>query len=126
LRESHLYGRQLDWTILCPGRLVDDNDAPGTGLIKASLIHGEDDLKEQLSHDERAAAVRSLPGSHDGRVERLCCSRDNVAATLVELLGVPNTVGMSITVVDGVAPVHEAHARHPGHSHNLCCLMNGT
>lgn len=107
LRESHLYGRELDWTILCPGRLVDDPDAPGTGRIKASLIHGEEDLKAALSPEEGAAAIQSLPGSHDGKVERLCCSRDNVAETLVELLDARSTVGQSITLADGVVPVRE-------------------
>ena len=107
------------------------------------LCAGEDDLKDALSADERAAAVRLLPGSHDGKVERLCCrfgqvqstcavssgqevpsfyyawpdrdaplccSRDNVAATLVELLRAPNTAGKSITLIDGVRPVQEAIA----------------
>ena len=110
LEEHALYGRQLEYSILCPGRLVDDADAPGTGRVIASLIHGEDDLKASLSADERAAAVRSLPGSHDGMVERLCCSRDNVAEALVELLRTRNTAGKSITLVDGVVPVHEALA----------------
>ena len=108
LQESSLYGRQLDWTILCPGRLVDDPVAEGSGLVKASLIHGEDDLRASLTDAERAVAVQSLPGSHDGMMERLCCSRDNVAATLVGLLSAPSTVGKSITLVDGLLPVQEA------------------
>ena len=110
LEEHALYGRELEYSILCPGRLVDDADAPGTGRVVASLIHGEDDLKASLSTAEREAAVRSLPGSHDGMVERLCCSRDNVALSLVELLRTTNTQGKSITLVDGVLPVQEAIA----------------
>ena len=110
LEEHALYGRALEFSILCPGRLVDDADAPGTGRVVASLIHGEDDLKASLSTAEREAAVRSLPGSHDGMVERLCCSRDNVALSLVELLRTTNTQGKSITLVDGVVPVQEAMA----------------
>ena len=110
LEEHALYGRQLEYSILCPGRLVDDENAPGPGRVVASLIHGEDDLKASLSAAEREAAVRSLPGSHDGMVERLCCSRDNVALSLVELLRTPNTQGKSITLVDGVLPVQEAIA----------------
>jgi len=111
LQESVLYGRPLDWSILCPGRLVDDpSDAPGTGKITASLIHGEEDLKEALTEAERQAAIQLLPGSHDGRVERLCCSRDNVAETLVAMLGAQNTVGKSVTLVDGVVPVADALA----------------
>jgi nucleoside-diphosphate-sugar epimerase len=31
LRESHLYGRRLDWTILCPGRYVDGGRREGSG-----------------------------------------------------------------------------------------------
>ena len=110
LEEHALYGRELEYSILCPGRLVDDADAPGTGRVVASLIHGEDDLKASLSTAEREAAVRSLPGSHDGMVERLCCSRDNVALSLVELLRTTNTQGKSITLVDGLVPVQEALA----------------
>ena len=107
LQESHEYGRQLDWSIASPGRLVDD---PGTGKITASLIHGEDDLKESLSQGARSAAVQQLPGSHDGRVERLCCSRDNVAQALVHMLGAKNTVGETVTLVDGVVPIADAIA----------------
>merc|ERR1712218_697201 len=99
LRESHLYGKALDWTIVCPGRLLDE---PGTGLIKASSIHGEDDLKKALTDAERSAAVKSLPGSHDGKIERLCCSRDNVAAPLAAVLHHDNTIGKTFTLVDGV------------------------
>ena len=110
LEEHALYGRELEYSILCPGRLVDDADAPGTGRVVASLIHGEDDLKASLSTAELDAAVRSLPGSHDGMTERLCCSRDNVALSLVELLRTTNTQGKSITLVDGVVPVQEALA----------------
>lgn len=109
LQESHLYGRKLSWTVLCPGRLVDDSEA-GTGLVKASLIHGEEDLKASLTQPEREAAIKHLPGSHDGRVERLCISRDNVAAALVALLDSHNTANKSITLVDGVLPVHDALA----------------
>ena len=108
LKESHLHGRALDWTILCPGRLVDDPDNPGSGLIKCSLIHGEEDLKRNLSDEEKVAAVKVLPGSHDGISERLCISRDNTAAALVGLLDADNTIGKSITVVDGVLNVQEA------------------
>ena len=43
-------------------------------------------------------------------VERLCCSRDNFALSLVELLRTTNTQGKSITLVDGVLPVQEAMA----------------
>ena len=108
LQESGVYGRALNWTILCPGRLLDDPEKDGTGLVKLSLIHGEDDLKTALTPQEREAAIRHLPGSHDGKVERLCVSRDNVAATLVGLLEAPNTANKSITLVDGIVPVQEA------------------
>ena len=37
-------------------------------------------------------------------------NRDNVAATLVGLLAAPNTVGKSITLIDGMLPVSEALA----------------
>ncbi|CAB9506372.1 epimerase [Seminavis robusta] len=107
LRESHVHGRALDWTILCPGRLVDEGEV-GTGLVKASLIHGEEDLKETLSEEERAAAVKVMPGSHDGKSERLCVSRYNTAAALMALLGAPNTIEKSVTLVDGILPVEEA------------------
>ena len=106
LQQSGLYGRALNWTILCPGRLLDDHGT--TGLVKLSLIHGEEDLKTTLTPQEREAAVRHLPGSHDGKVERLCVSRDNVAATLVGLLEAPNTANKSITLVNGIVPVQEA------------------
>ena len=107
LKESHLHGRSLDWTILCPGRLVDE-EGGGTNKIKASLIHGEDDLKDSLTKEEKMAAVKVLPGSHDGKSERLCVSRDNTAATLVGLLAAPNTIGKSITLVDGILAVEDA------------------
>lgn len=110
LQESHLYGRQLSWTILCPGRLADNPQKAGTGRVKASLIHGEEDLKASLTQQEREAAIQHLPGSHDGRIERLCISRDNVAATLVALLDAPDTTSKSITLIDGVVPVQEALA----------------
>ncbi|KAL7525813.1 hypothetical protein ACHAWF_001517, partial [Thalassiosira exigua] len=109
VKTSHLHGRSLDWTILCPGRLLDDEaGGPGTGRIKASLIHGEDDLKESLTPAERKAAAKTFPGSHDGKMERLCVSRDNTATALVGLLGAPNTIGKSVTIVDGILPVDEA------------------
>ena len=108
LMESHLHGRALDWTILCPGRLVDDPVKPGTGMVKCSLIHGEDDLKDSLTDAEKKAAVKVMSGSHDGKSERLCISRDNTALTLVGLLGADNTMGKSITVVDGILPVDDA------------------
>ena len=38
----------------------------------------------------------------------LCVSRDNTAATLVGLLAAPNTIGKSITLVDGILAVDEA------------------
>jgi len=105
LKESHLHGRALDWTILCPSRLVDD---PGTGKVKCSLIHGEDDLRNSLTDKEKEAALRVMPGSHDGKNQRLCISRDNTAAILVGLLGRDNTIGKSVTVIDGIIPVVEA------------------
>ena len=37
-------------------------------------------------------------------------NRDNVAATLMGLLAAPNTVGKSITLIDGMLPVSEALA----------------
>ena len=120
LRESHRFGRQLNWTILCPGRLLDPEGTAGgslqppnedrRGLVTASLIHFEDDLKQTLTAPQRAAAVQRVPGSHDGRQERLCCSRDNVAAALVGLLAADNTIGKSITLVDGLVPVRDALA----------------
>ena len=85
-----------------------DDEAGGTGLIKASLTHGEDDLKDALKPEEKMAAAKSFPGSHDGKMERLCVSRDNTAAALMALLGAPNTIGKSITIVDGILPVDEA------------------
>ena len=109
VKESHLHGRTIDWTILCPGRLLDPDDGShGTGLIKASLIHGEDDLKNSLSKEEQKAAVKALSGSHDGKVERLCISRDNTAEAIVAFLDSPNTIGNSITIVDGIQSVEEA------------------
>ena len=108
LKESHLYGRAMDWTILCPGRLVDDPNRSGTGKVKCSLIHGEDDLKKSLTAEERKVAVKIMSGSHDGKSERLCISRDNTAATLVGLLSADNTISKSITVVDGILPVDQA------------------
>jgi hypothetical protein len=108
LKESHIHGRSLEWTILCPGRLVDDPGKLGTGKVKCSLIHGEDDLKNSLTDAEKEASVRLLPGSHDGKSERLCISRDNTAATLVGLLSADNTIGKSVTVVDGILSVQEA------------------
>ncbi|EJK44702.1 hypothetical protein THAOC_36741 [Thalassiosira oceanica] len=107
VRSSHLHGRSIDWTILCPGRLLDD-EAGGTGLIKASLIRGEDDFKHALTPEEKMAAAKSFPGSHDGKMERLCVSRDNTALALMALLGAPNTIGKSITIVDGILPIDEA------------------
>ena len=119
LKECHLYdnNRSLDWTILCPSRLVDDPDGkPGTGLIKASYVHGEEDLKSTLSDDEKTASVKVFPGSHDGKMERLCISRDNTAAALVGLLYTEKETRLrelvnhkSITVIDGILPVEDAY-----------------
>jgi len=109
VKESHLHGRPVDWTILCPARLLDDESGkPGTGMIKASLIHGEDDLKTSLTTEEAFAAIKNFPGSHDGKTERLCISRDNTAAALMGLLSAPDTIGKSVTVIDGTLPVDEA------------------
>lgn len=108
LKESHLHRRPLGWTILCPGRLVDDPDKNGTGKVKCRLIHGEDDLKYSLTNAEKKAAVKVMPGSHDGKNERLCVSRDNTALTLAVLWDNDGTIGKSITVVDGILPVEDA------------------
>eukprot|EP00293_Proteomonas_sulcata_P009623 CAMPEP_0184295500 /NCGR_PEP_ID=MMETSP1049-20130417/6330_1 /TAXON_ID=77928 /ORGANISM="Proteomonas sulcata, Strain CCMP704" /LENGTH=197 /DNA_ID=CAMNT_0026604035 /DNA_START=296 /DNA_END=889 /DNA_ORIENTATION=+ len=108
LLDSHLYGRELNWTIVCPGRLVDDPEKAGTGLVKVSALHGEDDLRESLTPEELEAGLKVLPGSHDGKMERLCCSRDNVAATLVGVLESEKTFGKSFTLIDGILPVPEA------------------
>eukprot|EP00586_Coscinodiscus_wailesii_P015491 CAMPEP_0172490294 /NCGR_PEP_ID=MMETSP1066-20121228/20659_1 /TAXON_ID=671091 /ORGANISM="Coscinodiscus wailesii, Strain CCMP2513" /LENGTH=280 /DNA_ID=CAMNT_0013258685 /DNA_START=51 /DNA_END=890 /DNA_ORIENTATION=+ len=106
VKEMHLHGRPLEWIILCPGRLVDDGSRRA-GLVKCSLIHGEDDLRESLTDVEKKASLRSLPRSHDGKNERLCVTRDNVAATIVALIdaSAESVVGKSITVVDGILPV---------------------
>ena len=61
-----------------------------------------------LTEEQAAAAVRVMPGSHDGKTERLCCTRDNVAEVMVAILNQPNTFGKSVTVIDGVMPVAEA------------------
>lgn len=110
-KESHSHGWHVDWTILCPGQLLDDESSkPGTSLMKASLIHGEDDLRNALTLKEKEAALKAFPGSHDGKEERLCISQDNTAAALLGLLSAPNTIRKSITAVDGVLPVDKALA----------------
>jgi uncharacterized protein YbjT (DUF2867 family) len=76
--EDDLRGRDLDWTIVRPGRLTDD---PGTGRVR---------LADSVP-----------PGS---------VSRDDVAAVLVALLTAPASVGRTLELVGGDAPIADAIA----------------
>jgi uncharacterized protein YbjT (DUF2867 family) len=76
--EDDLRGRDLDWTIVRPGRLTDD---PGTGRVR---------LADSVP-----------PGS---------VSRDDVAAVLVALLTAPGSVGRTLELVGGDAPIADAIA----------------
>uniref|UniRef100_A0A0G4GKS0 NAD(P)-binding domain-containing protein n=1 Tax=Chromera velia CCMP2878 TaxID=1169474 RepID=A0A0G4GKS0_9ALVE len=105
LMESHIYGRPLNWTIVCPARLIDDE---GKGLVTVSELHGEDDLRFSLSIEQREAATVRTAGSHDGKAERLACRRDTVAEVLVACLDHPNTFGKRFSIVDGLTPVKVA------------------
>ena len=71
----------LDWTIVCPGGLTDDE---ATEKVRVSL-------------DTRAAPDSSCE-----------TSRANLAAALVACLDQPATVGKSFTLFDGDTPLTEA------------------
>lgn len=74
--EEDLRARDLHWTILRPGRLV---DAPGTGRVRL--------------------AARTARGE---------VSRDDVAAVLLAILDDPRTIGRTLELVAGDAPVADA------------------
>lgn len=74
--EEDLRARDLHWTILRPGRLV---DAPGTGRVRL--------------------AARPARGE---------VSRDDVAAVLLAILDDPRTIGRTLELVAGDAPVADA------------------
>ena len=75
--DRHLIETNLDWTIVCPGGLRDEE---GNGLVS---VHSELFL-EGLT------------------------TRDNLAATLVSCLELPNTIGKRFSLLEGKTPIKEA------------------
>jgi len=75
--DRHLIETNLDWTIVCPGGLRDEE---GNGLVS---VHSE----------------LFLGG---------LTTRDNLAATLVSCLRLPNTIGKRFSLLEGKTPIKEA------------------
>ena len=74
--DRHLIDTNLDWTIVCPGGLRDEE---GNGLVS---VHS-DLFLEGLT------------------------TRDNLAASLVSCLELPNTIGKRFSLIEGKTPIKE-------------------
>ncbi|WP_037311145.1 NAD(P)H-binding protein [Amycolatopsis orientalis] len=82
--EEHIFAREnLDWTVLRPGVLTDED---GDGTVE--LTAGERIGSKRVRYDQVA--------------------RDDVAAVLVALLDRPGTVGRIYVVVGGETPIEKA------------------
>ena len=75
--DRHLIDTNLDWTIVCPGGLRDEE---GNGLVS---------VQSELF----------LEG---------LTTRDNLAASLVSCLELPNTIGKRFSLIEGKTPIKEA------------------
>ena len=75
--DRHLIDTNLDWTIVCPGGLRDEE---GNGLVSVQ----SDLFLEGLT------------------------TRDNLAASLVSCLELPNTIGKRFSLIEGKTPIKEA------------------
>ena len=75
--DRHLIETNLDWTIVCPGGLRDEE---GNGLVS---VHS-DLFLEGIT------------------------TRDNLAASLVSCLELPNTIGKRFSLIEGKTPIKEA------------------
>ena len=75
--DLHLIDTNLDWTIVCPGGLRDEE---GNGLVS---------VQSELF----------LEG---------LTTRDNLAASLVSCLELPNTIGKRFSLIEGKTPIKEA------------------
>ena len=75
--DRHLIDTNLDWTIVCPGGLRDEE---GNGLVS---------VQSELF----------LEG---------LTTRDNLAASLVSSLELPNTIGKRFSLIEGKTPIKEA------------------
>ena len=75
--DRHLIDTDLDWTIVCPGGLRDEE---GNGLVS---------VQSKLF----------LEG---------LTTRDNLAASLVSCLELPNTIGKRFSLIEGKTPIKEA------------------
>ena len=74
--DRHLIDTNLDWTIVCPGGLRDEE---GNGLVS---------VQSELF----------LEG---------LTTRDNLAASLVSCLELPNTIGKRFSLIEGKTPIKE-------------------
>lgn len=83
--EDDLRARDLEWTVLRPGGLTDDEGSGLVRLAEAATDGGDGELP----------APRTIP-------------RDDVAAVLVALLDEPGTAGRTLTLVSGTTAVEEA------------------
>ena len=75
--DRHLINTNLEWTIVCPGGLRDEE---GNGLVS---VHS-DLFLEGIT------------------------TRDNLAASLVSCLELPNTIGKRFSLIEGKTPIKEA------------------
>ena len=75
--DRHLIETNLDWTIVCPGGLRDEE---GNGLVSVN----SDLFLEGIT------------------------TRDNLAASLVSCLELPNTIGKRFSLIEGKTPIKEA------------------
>ena len=75
--DQHLINTNLEWTIVCPGGLRDEE---GNGLVS---------VQSELF----------LEG---------LTTRDNLAASLVSCLELPNTIGKRFSLIEGKTPIKEA------------------
>lgn len=89
--DAHLRRSGLDWTILGPGFLTDDEPTGTLGLGPIEEFGGD----------------RQNPGPHGERN----ISRSDVAQTIVEALDLPATIGRTLEYGRGDTPIREALTR---------------
>ncbi|WP_460945671.1 SDR family oxidoreductase [Okibacterium endophyticum] len=90
--DAALRGSGLDWTIIRPGRLTDDE---GTGHVSLVAIT-----------EGGAASEADAAGPRYGDVPR-----DDVAAAVAAVLNAPHTVGLTLDLVSGDTPLDDAVAQ---------------
>lgn len=97
--ERDLRARDLDWTILRPGRLTDD---PPTGHVRLDEVLDDDAPR---AGDTARAGVGARAGDEPRDTSSGEVPRADVAAVVVALLTTPTTSGRTLELVAGPLPI---------------------